>query len=315
MKTLMDAVRHFSDPQVCIDTVARLRWADGKATCPKCGGQEVLWMANQQRWKCKAKDCKKQFSVKVGTIFEDSPIALDKWLVAIWLVTSCKNGISSYEVARDLGVTQKSAWFMLHRIRLAMRDDIGPLSGTIEIDETFVGGKVKNMHKHKRPVGPGFSGKPVAATGKTIVVGMLERNGRVKAQVVQDRTRKVLHEVANAHITPGSELITDEHGPYQQNQFRHQIINHAEAYVQGRIHTNGIENFWALLKRSLGGTYIAVEPFHLFRYIDEQAFRFNHRKEWNDEERTAQVLTQIQGKRLTYAELTAKGAETPYRVN
>ncbi len=315
MATLVEMIRHFSDPQVCIDTVARLKWPDGKPTCPKCGGQEVLWLANQQRWKCKVKECKKQFSVKVGTIFEDSPISLDKWLVAVWLIGNCKNGVSSYEVARDLGITQKSAWFMLHRIRLAMQDSGGMLSGSVEMDETFIGGKVKNMHKSKRPLGTGYSGKMAGGMGKTIVVGMLERNGRVKAQVVQERTRKVLHAVADANIAPGSELITDEHGPYQQNQFRHQIINHAERYVMGRIHTNGIENFWSLLKRSLGGTYIAVEPFHLFRYIDEQAFRFNHRKEWSDEERAAQVLSQIHGKRLTYKELTAKGAETPNRVN
>ena len=166
------------------------------------------------------------------------------------------------------------------------------------------------MHKNKRPVGTGHSGKPVGSLAKTIVVGMLERDGRVKAQVVQDRTREVLHGIANANIAQGSELMTDEHNAYKGNEFRHQVINHAEAYVQGRVHTNGIENFWSLLKRSIGGTYIAVEPFHLFRYIDEQAFRFNHRKDWNDEERAAQVLSQVHGKRLTYKELTAKESET-----
>lgn len=306
MATLMEAIRHFSDQQTCIDTVARLRWPDGVPTCPRCGGKELLWLKNQSRWKCKVKECKKQFSVKVGTIFEDSPIGLDKWLVATWLVSSCKNGISSYEVARDLGVTQKTAWFMLHRIRLAMKDDSFTLSGTVEMDETFVGGKIKNMHKSKRPVGTGYSGKMAGGMGKTIVVGMLERNGRVKAQVVQDRTRQTLHALANENIAPGSELITDEHGPYQQSQFKHWVVNHAETYVMGRFHTNGIENFWSLLKRGLSGTYIAVEPFHLFRYIDEQMFRFNHRKGWSDEERAAQVLTQIAGKRLSYAQLTGK---------
>ena len=308
MKTLLEAIRHFSDQQTCIDTFARLRWDDGQPTCPTCSGQDVLWLKNQRRWKCRAKLCKRQFSVKVGTIFEDSPIGLDKWLLAIWLLGNCKNGVSSYEVSRDLGVTQKTAWFMLHRIRTAMRDDGLMLSGLIEMDETFVGGKVKNMHKSKRPVGTGFSGIPVGASGKTIVVGMLERNGRVRAQVVQDRTRDVLHKLANENIAPGSELMTDEWHPYKGSEFRHQDINHAEAYVQGRVHTNGIENFWSLLKRGLGGTYISVEPFHLFRYIDEQAFRYNHRKEWSDEERTAQVLTQAAGKRLTYAQLTGKVA-------
>lgn len=305
MKTLLEAVRYFSDTQTCIDTVARLRWPDGKPTCPKCWGQDVLWLSNQWRWKCRARNCKKQFSVKVGTIFEDSPIGLDKWLVAIWLLCNCKNGVSSYEVARDLGITQKSAWFMLHRIRRAMQDEAGMLSGTVEMDETFFGGKVKNMHENKRPRGVS---KSHGIQGKTIIVGMLERNGRVRASVVQDRTREVLHKLANDHIAEGSELITDEWGAYKDNQFRHQIINHAETYVMGRVHTNGIENFWSLLKRGLGGTYIAVEPFHLFRYIDEQAFRYNHRKEWNDAERVAQVLTQITGKRLTYQALTGKEA-------
>jgi transposase-like protein len=316
VKTLLEATRYFSDPQTCIDTVARLRWPDGNPTCPKCGGQDVLWLANQWRWKCRAKTCKKQFSVKVGTIFEDSPIGLDKWLVAIWLLCNCKNGVSSYEISRDLGICQKSAWFMLHRIRRAMQDESGMLSGTVEMDETFFGGKIRNMHKSKRPVGTGYSGKIAGGMSKTIIVGMLERNGRVKAQVVQDRTRETLHRIANDNIEPGSELMTDEHGPYQQNRFRHWVVNHAETYVVGRIHTNGIENFWSLLKRGLGGTYVAVEPFHLFRYIDEQAFRYNHRKEWTDDERVAQVLTQIAGKRLTYAEVTGKEAgPSAHRAN
>ncbi|HEY4356412.1 MAG TPA: IS1595 family transposase [Acidobacteriaceae bacterium] len=272
MKTLLEIIRHFSDEQTCINTVSRLRWMDGKPTCPRCAGQDVLWLQNQRRWKCRLKNCKKQFFVKVGTIFQDCPLSLDKWLVAMWLICNCKNGVSSYEIARDLGITQKSAWHMMHRIREAMRDNSLLLSGTIEMDETFIGGKIKNMHKSKRPVGPGFSGKAVAGTAKTIVVGMLERSGRVRAQVVQDRTRTTLHAIAHANIASGSELITDEHHPYKGVDFRHRIINHAETYVQGRIHTNGIENFWSLLKRGLGGTYVSVEPFHLFRYIDEQAF-------------------------------------------
>lgn len=146
MKNLVDAIRYFADPKVCIDTVASMRWEDGEPTCPKCNGKNVLWMANQLRWKCRAKGCTKQFSVKVGTIFEDSPLSLDKWLVGMWMIGNCKNGISSYEVARDLGITQKSAWFMLHRIRVAMREDHihqmgGHRGNPVEVDETFIGGK------------------------------------------------------------------------------------------------------------------------------------------------------------------------------
>ena len=306
MKTLIQAVRHFSDPQVCIDTVAAMRWPDGKPVCPKCGGLSHYYLATQSRWKCKA--CSKQFSVKVGTIFEDSPISLDKWLVAMWMIGNCKNGVSSYEVAKAVGITQKSAWFMLHRIRVAMQDDgDSPLSGIVEMDETFVGGKVKNMHKAKRVKA---LAAPHSFKGKAIVVGMLERNGRVRAEVVAERTRAVLHDIAHANIAPGSTLMTDELYGYRGVSFRHEVINHAEAYVRGHIHTQGIENFWSLLKRGLTGTYISVEPFHLFRYIDEQAFRYNNRKDKNDAQRLTQVLSQVAGKRLTYAEVTGKVGQT-----
>lgn len=306
MRTLLQAVRHFSDPQVCIDTVAAMRWPEGKPVCPRCGGLSHYYLKTQFRWKCKA--CTKQFSVKQGTIFEDSPVSLDKWLVAIWMIGNCKNGVSSYEVSRAVGVTQKTAWFMLHRIREAMRDDEhDPLEGVIEMDETFVGGKVKNMHKAKRTKA---LAAPHSFKGKAIVVGMLERNGRIRAEVVAERTKAVLHQIAHANIAPGSTLITDEHHGYRGNNFQHEVINHAEEYVRGMVHTQGIENFWSLLKRGLTGTYISVEPFHLFRYIDEQAFRFNHRRGKTDGQRFGQVLSQVAGKRLTYAEVTGKVLET-----
>ena len=317
LKTLSDAIRYFSDEQTCIDTVAAMRWPDGPA-CPACLMPDIRqhWLKNQRRWQCR--DCGKQYSVKVNTIFEDSPISLQKWLPAMWLLANCKNGISSYEIGRDIGVTQKSAWFMLQRIRLAMKHKsvlkLGSGGAPVEMDETFIGGKLKNMHKSKKPKGTGFSGIAVAGTAKTIVVGMLERKGRVRAEVVAERTQPTLHALINKHVQYGTTHMTDEWGGYKGTALTHGIINHAVEYVNGQVHTQGIENFWALLKRSLGGTYISVEPFHLDRYVDEQAFRYNNRatkdNPLTDADRFALVLSQISGKRLTYAELTGKVGET-----
>jgi transposase-like protein len=313
-KTLQEAILYFADMDRCIAYLASSRWPDGVAVCPTCGRRDVSYVPKRRVWQCKSRHPKCQFSVKVGTIFEDSPIRLDKWLMAMWMVANCKNGVSSYEIHRALGVTQKTAWFMLHRIRLSMMEESGQLSGTVEMDETFIGGKVKNMHKSKKPKGPGITGKPVSGTAKTIVVGMLERNGRVKAEVVRERSSTTLRAVANKHIVPGTALVTDEWGGYKglSKEFLHVFVNHAVEYVNGQIYTQGIENFWSLLKRGLGGTYISVEPFHLFRYIDEQAFRYNNRatadNPLNDSDRFALVVSQIVGRRITYAELTGKTA-------
>lgn len=312
--TLQQAMVYFSDVDRAFQYAMELRWPDGKVICPRCGSDKHSFVSTRKVWFCKG--CKKQFTMKVGTIFEDSPLGIEKWMAAFWMITNCKNGISSYEISRMLGVTQKSAWFMLHRIREALKSDTtikfgGPDGGMVEMDETFVGGKVKNMHKSKRPKGTGISGRPVAGTAKTIVVGMLERPGRVRAEVVFERTNAILHGIANKHLTPGTKLITDEWGGYKGTDFAHEIINHADAYVRGQVHTNGIENFWSLLKRSLHGTYISVEPYHLHQYINEQAFRYNNRatkdNPLDDRDRFTLAMSQIAGKRLTYAELTGKG--------
>jgi hypothetical protein len=266
----------------------------------------VLFLEKYNRWHCREKHEAPQFTLKTGTVMEDSPIGLDKWLTAIWMVVNCKNGVSSYEIHRALGVTQKTAWFLDHRIRLMLEDEYAAkLSGTVEMDETFVGGKLKNMHKSKKPKGTGFSGIAGGAMAKTIVVGMLERNGCVRAQVVEDRTREVLHSLASEHIAEGSTLVTDEWGPYKGTDLQHEVINHAVEYVNGLVHTQGIENFWSLLKRGLHGTYVSVEPFHLFRYIEEQAFRYNNRK-LSDAQRFDIAARGMVGKRLTYAEVTGK---------
>ncbi len=300
-KTLQQAIKFFSDDLTCIKLIASRRWADGVAICPKCDDTNNTFLASRKVWQCKNKACRKQFSVKVGTIFEDSPIGLDKWFTAVWLITSAKNGISSYEIHRSIGVTQKTAWFMMHRIRLAMQNgSFMKLSGNVEVDETFIGGKAKNMHVAKRKAI--IQGR--GSVGKTAVMGLLERKGRVLAKVIERTDRETLHAEVKANVEKDSNLFTDEWRSYRglDADYIHQVINHGVEYVREHIHTNGIENFWSLLKRTIKGTYVSVEPFHLGRYLDEQTFRFNERK-GKDQDRFLGVLKAVSGKRLTYDEL------------
>jgi transposase-like protein len=311
-KTLQQAIKYFSNEQVCIDTVAALRWPTGPV-CPKCGHNSHYYLATQKRWKCKK--CAKQFTVKLGTIFEDSPIPLDKWLIALWMLVNCKNGISSYEVGRDLGITQKSAWFVLQRLRLALQNgSVNKMGGEgkeVEVDETFIGGLARNMHANKRKLRITHTG----TKDKTAVQGILERGGEVRAAVVSNRKKHLLQSNIRAHIKAGSAIYTDALMSYmglKQQGFQHQVIDHAEKYVDGKIHTNGMENFWSLVKRGLKGTYISVEPFHLFRYLDEQVYRYNNRTLAHDGERFELALSQIAGKRLTFAEVTGKVQETAF---
>jgi transposase-like protein len=318
-KTLQDAVVFYANPDNALAYMTLLRWPDGVVTCPSCGRNDVVFLHNQRKWQCKSVHAKRQFSAKVGTIFEDSPIPLEKWLVVVWMLSNCRNGVSSYEIGRTIGVTQKSAWFMLHRIRLGLQDKQtgGKLGGgphsKVEVDETFIGGKARNMHKSRRDRMTTL-GK---YTAKTAVMGMLERGGKVRAKVIGQRVGKQMNEIVRENVAAGTWLMTDEFPPYLQlaNDYTHLVVNHLDRYVQGNVHTQGIENFWSLLKRGLSGTYVAVEPFHLFRYVDEQAFRFNNRKDvdgnkLDDADRFNIAMSQVIGKRLTYTELTGKVGET-----
>lgn len=282
----------------------RIEWRNG-VVCPTCGSKDVGYIDSRRMWQCKTRHPKAQFSVKVGTIMEDSALGLDKWLVAIWMQTSMKNGVSSWEIHRALKISQKCAWHMLHRIRLGLQDgNGGMLGGEVEVDETFIGGKAHNMHKSKREAK--ITGR--GPEGKEIVFGMVERGGKVVAGHVSTRTKKELQPIIRERIEAGSAIFSDALKSYDglENEYQHAVIDHAVEYVRGNVHTNTMENFWSLLKRGLHGTYISVEPYHLFRYIDEQAFRYNTRKEMNDSERFAMAVSQITGKRLTYAELTGK---------
>jgi transposase-like protein len=307
-QTLLEAIKHFADPKNCRDFMIAVRWDDGIVRCPYCGSQDVKFLEKANLYFCKGKHAKQKFSLKVGTIFEDSPIGLDKWLPAAWLLTNCKNGISSYEIARALGITQKSAWHVLHRIREAMTETglkLG-ITAPVEADETFVGGKVKNMHRNKRKQTGSYQG----GGNKSIVMGMLERGGKVRAGVIEDRKLHNMRPMLEANVEAGSHLITDEHANYpimaKEQDYLHDVIVHANEYVRGHVHTNGIENFWSLLKRGLNGTYVSVDAAHLNSYVAEQVFRFNHREDCNDAGRFIQVMSQITGKRLTYAELAAR---------
>jgi transposase-like protein len=304
--SLQEAIVYFSNPDNCIDYIAIRRWPNG-VICPVCGSTKVsAFNPTRRTWKCGSHHPKREFSIKVGTIYEDSPISLDKWLTATWMLTNCKNGVSSYEIARDVKVTQKSAWFMLQRIRLAMQDDFfgSKLGGEVEVDETFIGGKARNMHVSERK-------RRITGTGtkdKTAVMGILERGGKVRASVVPSRRKTVLQEEVRKHVTAGAALYSDALMSYDglATDYAHQVVDHATQYVDGRVHTNGLENFWSLLKRGISGTYVSVEPFHLHRYLDEQMFRFNNRKELDDAGRFDLAVRQIVGKRITFAQLTGK---------
>jgi len=316
--TLQEAIVYFADPTNCREYLVARRWPDG-ATCPRCGSKNVLFLEKYNRWNCREKHAAPQFTLKTGTIMEDSPIGLDKWMTAMWQIVNCKNGISSYEVHRAIGITQKSAWFLDHRIRFALHQGSFEkmMSGHCEADETFLGAKARNMHASVRA-------RRITGTGgkdKTAVMGILERGkggkqSKVRTSVIPSRKKSALQAEVRKHVEAGSALYTDSLKSYEGlSEFQHGVVDHAVRYVDGQIHTNGLENFWSLLKRGINGTYVSVEPFHLFRYLDEQAYRYNHRKNdsgelMNDGDRFDIAVRQIVGKRLTWDRLTGKTEET-----
>lgn len=324
--TLLEAVRFFKNAENCREFMVSRRWPNG-VRCPRCGSASVYFDSSRNGWECKTRHPQRKFTLKTGTIFEDSPLGLDKWLPCVWMIANCKNGISSWEVHRAIGVTQKTAWFMLQRIRLAMQDDNdgngGKLGGEVEVDETFIGGKARNMHASKRKAMIAafpakreyFHGQPVMPlANKVAVMGMLERGAdgtsKVRTMTVKGTKRHELQGKIRENIEQGSTLYTDSLRSYRNlNDYTHEFIDHAHEYVRGNVHTNGMESYWSLLKRALHGTYISVEPFHLFRYLDEQAFRFNNRV-LNDSQRFVLAIAGIVGKRLTYTELIAVDAGT-----
>lgn len=304
--TLQQAVVYFNNPDNALSFMVTLRWPTG-IKCPRCGSDQYTFVSTRRTWQCKS--CKKMFTVKLGTVMEDSPIGLDKWLTAMWLIVNAKNGISSYEIGRAIGVTQKSAWFLLHRIRLAMQtgtfEKLGGPGETVEADETFIGGAARFMHKHKRAE---KINSKTGFVGKVAVMGLLERGetSQVKVKVIEGRRKHIIHQAVQEDVAAGSELHTDDLGSYRDlDEYVHKVVDHAVKYVEGNVHTNGLENFWSLLKRCLKGTYIAVEPWHLFRYLDEQSFRFNNRK-ITDQLRFLALSRLIVNRRLTYKELTGK---------
>jgi transposase-like protein len=321
-RTLQEAIVYFSDKDCAFAYAVNFRWPNGLVSCPRCGSEKHAFLKSRRIWECYG--CKKQFSLKVGTIFEDSAIALDKWMMVMWMLSNCKNGVSSYEISRSIGVTQKSAWFMLHRIREAMKDDsIGKMGsgegGEVEVDEAYVGAKAKNMHySRKMKIQKELSQIPAwknnqRYAGKTPVMGMFDRESRqIRAKVVPNTRRETLQKEILNGIHFGSRIYSDQAVAYDtlKAKYIHETVNHADEYVRGQVHTNCLENFWSLTKRNLAGTYVAVEPFHLDRYLDEQMFRFNNRQNKNDAQRFTKVLSQIAGRRLTYADLTGTGSAT-----
>jgi transposase-like protein len=323
--TLQEAIQYFTDFENCRQFMVAIRWPDGKVRCPKCESENVTYLQKARLYKCYGDHPKAKFSLKVKTVFEDSPIPLEKWLPAVWMLVNDKNGISSWELHRALGVTQKTAWFMLHRIRVALKThgfvNSGKLGGEgkeVEVDESFVGGKVGNMHKDRRARFASEQGGRGGVTGKTAIQGILDRDLReVRAKVVPNISRKTLQDEVLKNVKYGSTVYSDNAIAYDRLHYRfvHDVVDHTKEYVKGRVHTNGLENFWSLMKRGLKGTYVCVEPFHLDSYVDEQVFRYNNRgskdKPITDSDRFSLALSQIIGKRLTYAELTGKTSERP----
>jgi transposase-like protein len=302
-KTLKEAILYYADEDRCLELLMAARWPDGVVVCPYCQGTNIGFVRSRRLFQCKG--CRKQYSIKVGTYMEDSPLPLSTWLPAMWLLTNAKNGISSHEVARALGVTQKTAWFMMHRVRLSFGDtDHEDMSGTVEADETYIGGLEKNKHKAKKlNAGRG-------SVGKECVMAILERGdsnrkSRVAVNVIPSADAATLRTKITENVSEGTAVYTDGWKGYKglPEAYIHDYVDHAIEYVRDNVHTNGLENFFSLVKRMVKGTYVQVSPWHLERYMAEQTFRFNERGT-DDAGRFVQTVAGVHGKRITWKELT-----------
>jgi transposase-like protein len=308
-QTLHELIKYFGKGDRAFEYMKSVRWPDGKVACPRCGSAHVSFISTRKLWTCSECKTKKQFTIRVGTILEDSAISFEKWIAAFWLIANAKNGISSYELGRSLGVTQRTGWFILQRIRLAMQNGtIVKIGGEVEADETYIGAKARNMHAAKRR--ERLKGKRGGVGHLAAVQGLLQRHGthsKVILKQIKNAKRRTVQDNVREYVIKGSHVYTDSLQSYRglQGDFEHRVIDHAERYVDGKVHTNGLENFWSLLKRTIKGTYVNVEPFHLFRYLDEQSFRFNERKD-TDAGRFQKAISGIIGKSLTFAKLTGK---------
>lgn len=300
--SLIELLDEFPDEQSCIDHITAIRWRHGKF-CPLCGNAEahrIGTLTGTNTHKCYV--CRQRFSIRVGTIFQDTKLPLRKWFIAIWLINAHPKGIASTTLAKDLKITQKTAWFVLHRLRHAQKTPSynAPLTGVIEIDETYVGGLEENKHGEQRLHQKGGTG------GKAIVMGILERGGELRAGVISNVRQETLEPIVMAHVAAGATVYSDEHTGYYnlRHTFAHAKVNHSKGeYVRGDAHTNSIESVWALLKRQIIGIHHWVSPKHLDAYVSEMTFRFNRRDE-KPSERMNDMLAQIEGP-LPYKVLTA----------
>lgn len=308
-RTLIEAIQYFSDNRRCVEYVKNLRWQDGVVKCPRCESTHVKELTTRQIWQCYG--CKKQFSVKVGTVFTDSALPLTKWLTGMWLVMNAKNGISSYEISRSLGISQKSAWHLGHRIREAMANgSIEKMTEKVETDAAYLGGSRKNWSNEKRATTPAY------VDNKTPIVAYVERNDeneiiQVRGNVVNDSSAETIQNDLRKNVAEGAVLYTDQSNVYTTlaSDYWHRTINHSrDEFVRGDVTTNRVEGYFALLKRCIKGTYIHMAPCHMDRYIAEQSLRYNLRKT-NDGARFKQTVSQSFGTRLTWKELTGKAAD------